>query len=358
MIGKMDRYVGRIFLTSWFVSLVFFIGLFGIVDFFGNIDDFFDNIKEGESSLGIIGRFYLYQAPSIFLNVAPFIMLMSTLFSIMRLQRHNEFMAMQMTGRSSRRVLAPIFVLIMPFMGVMVWVQESVAPSFSIQREKLEARLLHDKTDWTIAAIDMKDASDRQFSARGYHVEAGVIERLYVSGRDAHGRNISIEGSDAIFDEAAGGWRLRDGRSEIRALGTDEDPIIEPAAFIQTDIRPEDLLSEYREPFDLSYSEVLERSKRYPRAPGYRLLRHYHVTYPLSVLLLVILGVPFVLKQRPRNNMMGVGISILLCLGFLVITATVHDLGNRGFVSPVLAAWLPVILAGSLGVVLLDAADT
>jgi len=357
MMGRMDRYVGKTFLTSWFVSLVFFVGLFGIVDFFGNIDHFFDNLKEGENSLAVIGRFYLYQMPSLFLNVAPFIMLMATLFTIMRLQRHNEFMAMLLTGRSSRRVLAPIFALLLPFMAGMVWVQESVAPDFSVEREKLEARLLHDETDWTISSIDMKDANDRQFSARGFHVESGVIEKLYVSGRDALGRNIGIEGDDAIYDEGGKGWRLRNGRSEIRKLGTGEDPIVEEAAFIQTDIRPEDLLSEYREPFDLSYGEVLERSARYPHAPSYRLLRHYHVTYPLSVLLLVILGVPFVLKQQPRNNLMGVGISILLCLGFLIITATARDLGNRGFVSPVLAAWLPVIVAGSLGVVLLDAAD-
>ena len=64
------------------------------------------------------------------------------------------------------------------------------------------------------------------------------------------------------------------------------------------------------------------------------------------------------LKQQPRNNLFGVGISMLLCLGFLIVTATTRDLGNRGFISPVLAAWLPVIVAGSLGVVLLDAADS
>lgn len=358
MIGLMDRYVGRTFLSSWFVSAVFFIGLFGLVDFFGHLDDFFDNAMEGEMGLGIIARFYLYQAPSIFLNVAPFVMLMATLFTVLRLQRHNEFAAMLLTGRSNRRVLAPIFVLLLPCMGLMVWVQESVAPGFSIKREQIEARVLHQKKDWTIESVDMKDAMGRQFSARNFHVASGLIEKLNVSGRDAQGRNIRIQGQDAIFDNDAGGWRIRNGMSEIRTLGTGEEAIRESAAFIQTDIRPEDLLSEFREPFDLSYSEVLARSARYPQAPSYRLLRHYHVTYPLSVLLLVILGLPFVLKQQPRNNLMGVGISLMLCLGFLIVTATARDLGNRGFVSPILAAWLPVIVAGSLGVVLLDAADS
>ena len=70
MIGRMDRYVARTFMTSWFVNAVFFVGLWGIVDFFGNIDDFLENLTETDNSLGVIARFYLYQAPSIFLNVA------------------------------------------------------------------------------------------------------------------------------------------------------------------------------------------------------------------------------------------------------------------------------------------------
>lgn len=357
MIGKLDRYVARMFFTSWLVSAVFFVGLFGIVDFFSNVEQLLHSVKHADVGLATIGRFYLLKAPGILVAVAPFIMLIAALFTVLRLQRHNELMAMQLTGRRSLRVLSPVFGMTVLFMGLIVWVQEVAAPRLSVEREQLEARLIQGYEDWVIDHILMKDARGWLMTVRNYRVATETIGHLDVSGRDASGNNRRIEGEQATWDGASGGWRLTNGRTETRARGA-AAPEISEAAFFPTDIRPEDLLVDYREPFDLSYREVLERSERYPNAASFRLLRHYHITYPLSVLMLVVLGVPFVLRRQPKNSLVGLGISLLLCLTFLIVDLVVRDLGNRGFLQPVLAAWVPVILAGSLGVVLFDSIDS
>ena len=357
MTGRLDRYVAGIYLSCWFLAIVFFAGLFGVVDFFAKIGDLLDHARSTGGGAAIIGRFYACQAPRIFKEAAPFVMLMAALLTVLRLQRHNEFMAMLLTGRSSRRVLLPVFVLTAFFVGVLAWVQESVAPRVSVERERLESQLLKGRTDWTIEAIHMRDAQGWLFSAHEVHVYTGLIGKLHVSGRDAQGRNVSVSGSDATWDEQAGGWRLQGGVREVRDVKTGELIETGDAALVVTDVRPEDLLMEHREAFDLSYGEILEKSERYPTAPGYRLLRHYHVTYPLSVMLLVVLGVPFVLRRPQRRGFVGVGAALLLCVGFMLVDATARDLGNHGFLHPVVAAWLPVILAGSLGVVLLDSVD-
>jgi lipopolysaccharide export LptBFGC system permease protein LptF len=226
-----------------------------------------------------------------------------------------------------------------------------------MQREQLEARVSRGNSEWVIDRITMKDASDWVLEFRDFHVEAGRIGKLHASGRDAKGRNAMTYGEDAVYDVAAGGWRLRNGRREVRDAGSEKPPIDVEASFFQTDIGPQDLLVDHRESFDLSYAEVLDRSERYPHSPSYRLLRHYHFTYPLSIMLLVVLGVPFVLKRRARSTLLGVGLSILLSLAYLIVDMVARDMGNRGFLSPVIAAWFPVILAGSLGVVLFDTVD-
>ena len=188
MTGRLDRYVGGIYLSCWVTSLVFFIGLFGVVDFFGHVQDLLDHAREAGQGAGLIGRFYLVQLPSIFKEVAPFVMLMAALLTVLRLQRHNELTAMLLTGRSNRRVLAPVFVLTGVFTGLLVWVQEQVAPRVSIERQRLEALLVKGKPDWVIGEIHMRDAAGNVFSAHEVHVASGVIGRLHVSGRDARGR--------------------------------------------------------------------------------------------------------------------------------------------------------------------------
>ncbi len=358
MISRLDRYVSGMFLSSWVVSVVLFLGLYGVVDFFSHVEEMLKHAAGAGEGVALIGRFYLYQAPSILLMVAPFVMLMAALFTVMRLQRHGELMAMLMTGRSARRVLLPLFALTTVFVGLIVAVQEGLAPRCAKERDRLEAQLLHANRDWVIEGQPMRDAQDHLVSPRNYHVGTGVIEKLYVSWRDEKGRNVSLEGTDAIWDEPARGWRFRNGRTEIRDLAAGGEPIVDSAAFYPTDLRPEDLIAEHLQPFDLSYREVLERSDRYPHIARYRLLRHYHVTSPLSVLLLVLLGIPFVLKRQPKSHFTGVGVSILICFAYLLVDVTARDFGMRGFLAPVLAAWLPVILAGSLGVVLFDTVET
>ena len=357
MFDRLDRYVARTFLSSWLVSVVFFAGLFAVVDFFGSVQELLVAARERPEGAAIIGRFYLVQAPVIVKEVAPFVMLMAALFTVQRLQRHNELMAMLLVGRSARRVMLPVLLLTAVAVGGLVWLQEGVAPRVSVERERLRQELLKGRKEWVIDAIDVRDAQGRMVSARGFHVSAGTIDRLYVSGRDGEGHEVVLGGTNARWSERLGGWRVDEGRGEIRLPGRELPVATEVLDVVRTDVRPEDLLADRRQPFDLSWAEVLDRSERYPQAASYRLLRHYHVTYPLSVLLLVLLGLPFVLKG-PRGSLGGVGISIMLCLAYLVVDATVRDLGNRGFLEPVLAAWLPVILAGSLGVVLFEGIDS
>ena len=359
MIGvdRLDRYVARIFLSSWFACTALFVGLFGVVDFFGKVGDLIEHSSSAGAGLGVIGRMYLCRLPGIFVQVAPFVMLMSALFTVLRLQRHGELVAIFMTGRSPMRVLAPIFGLTLVCMVVVVVAQESLVPRLAKQRESDEALLLHGREDWVLSTT-IKDASGQILNVIDYHVATETIGKLTASGADERGRSRITYGEDAVFDEAEGGWRLRNGRIEVIAPGSDRPEIVEQAAFLPTDVRPQDLMIEKQQPFDLSFREIVERGQRYPQSARWKLLRHYHITYPLSVLLLVMLGVPFVLRRRHRGTLIGMGIALLLCIAYLTVDVIVRDMGLAGFMPPVIAAWLPVILAGSLSVVLFDTLET
>ncbi len=353
MITALDRYVARVFLRAWVVSLVFFLGLFGVIEFFGDLDDLIGTMEEHEVSPKHLAQFYLYSLPTIMTEIAPFVMLTASVIAIGRLKRHNEFMAMVLTGRSSLRVAAPVLVLVVVFIGLIVVVQERVTPRVAVVRLELEAQLFHGG-ELVIDEVPMRDSRSRQLVARNYHVEEERIGKLNVSYWHDAKRHVHIEGVDAVFDEEGGGWRLKGGTSEM-VQGT--ETIVEDVAFVPTDIRPEDLLLDHLDEFDLSYAEILDRSARYPGKPAYRLRKHYHVTYPLSILLLVLLGLPFALKDDHTSRWRGPMLSFCLCLGFLILDRVMHDLGTSGAINPVMAAWIPPVVAGSLAFVLLDTVE-
>lgn len=355
MITRLDRYVGRIFIMSWVVSVVFFVGLFGVYDVFANIDELMDQAGDGARSMGVsdVLELYLYQMPGILLKVAPFVMVMAALVAVLRLQRHNEFMAMVLTGRSPRRVLRPVVALTVLFVGVLVVVQERVAPAVAAARDELRAALIEGGKE-RLVDLQTKDSEGKLFVARGYNATSKVIGLLNVSYSDA-GRDVVITGENAIWHEASGGWLLENGRSVVTRAG---QPAAEGnAPFVRTDLRPEDLMVGLLGEFDLPYERILERSERYPLKRSYRMLRHYHVTFPVSVLLLVLLVLPFVVRGSPQARMRGLGLAVLSSLAFFVLDTGARQMGTDGQLQPVVAAWLPVILLGSVIVVMHDTAE-
>ena len=356
MISRLDRYVARYYVSSWCVSAVFFVGLYGVYDLFAHFDDLLEGLDQDLLSAGDVGLMYALQMPSIFLMVAPFVMVMAAIITLLRLQRHNEFMAMILTGRSARRVMRPLFLLTLVLLGGLVWVQEVAAPRVALERDDLRWSLLHPGKERVIESVKLRDAEDRLFVAHDFLVTRGTIARLSVSYKDDLERSIHVTGEYAEYDPEAGGWRFERGTTSVREA-SGKDVSMQDAFFVSTDVRPEELLAESREPFDLSYADVLGLSERYPGSRRYRLLRHYHVTFPLSVLLLVLLAGPLVVHLEPSRRVRGLGLAILACLGFLILDATLRDLGSRGSMQPVLAAWLPVIVAGSLATVLFDALE-
>ena len=81
---------------------------------------------------------------------------------------------------------------------------------------------------------------------------------------------------------------------------------------------------------------------------------HKHFSGPFAVVVLLIIGLPFVLRQNNANIFIGVGICIIVCAAYIFIDLLSIELGDGGPLSPAAAAWFPVLLFGSAGVFIFD----
>lgn len=354
VVQRLDRYVGRLYLSSWIVSAVFFVGLYGVYDFFQHVDDLLDELRDDEMGLAAVGALYAYQLPAMVVRVAPFLLVTAALVTLMRLQRHNEFTAMVMTGRSPQRVVRPVLALSAVFVALLAAMQETVAPAVSEERDRMMADMLETDRAWTIPRITLRDADGRLVTATDYEVGTRTVGRLNVSASDGQGSDVLVTGEQARWDDERGGWRLQRGTRTTRSVATGAQRVADEE-FVLTDADPAALMASSRDPFDLSYAQLLDLSRRYPASPRWRLLRHYHLTFPLTLLLLVALALRFVLKPEPGRRLAGLGSALLAVLGLLVLDRAMQQLGADGGLQPALAAWIPVIVGGSLVVVLAPA---
>ena len=72
------------------------------------------------------------------------------------------------------------------------------------------------------------------------------------------------------------------------------------------------------------------------------------IAFPLVTLVMTVLAVPFAVTTGRRGAMYGVGIGIVLAITYWIAMSISGALGAGGAMSPLLAAWAPNILFGSV----------
>lgn len=350
---KLDRYVSGYFFSSYGVCLFFFLGMFVLIDLIAKSDDIFDNAKKvaelGYSVSALLPQYYGLMVPFVFLQVAPFVTVMAAMFAVTRLRRNNELVPMIVAGRSVYRILAPIFIYATLLAVGMGLVQQFVAPGLADSRARLK-ELLFDANDTRTISGTYAAGEHRFVTVRDYDIDSRTMESFDVSVLDGSNEP-PLYGWNARWDEAVGKFVYY--RTQSDGEGGERQVRLE----LPTDITPEVIESQERGPHDLSYSQAAYLFGHTGR-PQWKVLLHYHLTFPLSNLLLLILGLPFVLRHEKRSVLLGMVMAIIICAAYFAFDAVMRNMGEKEILHPVLAAWFGVIFFGSLGVVLLDNVKT
>ena len=85
---------------------------------------------------------------------------------------------------------------------------------------------------------------------------------------------------------------------------------------------------------------------------------HMRLTRPIVGMLLVIMGLSIILRDQTRHVFISAGLCLAMCAVFFAAVFGGKFLGTGDYVSPALAAWLPVLIFAPLSFALYDAIHT
>ena len=120
----------------------------------------------------------------------------------------------------------------------------------------------------------------------------------------------------------------------------------------ESSVTPRQITAGAKEPFDLSFAELGALFGRTKQA-RFQVLLHYHITFPITNLLLLLLALPFVVRYDRQRVMHGLAIAFLLCIAYFGVDSALRSLGEQRL-HPVLAAWFTPLFFGALGISLFD----
>jgi lipopolysaccharide export system permease protein len=317
---RLDRYVGRIVLGAFVASLLFFVFLAVLVDLLNNLPRYADRAAEqGLGGVDLAAYLLLYYGkltPVLVTTVTPFAAVIAGMFSVARLHHANEIVPMLFVGRSIHRVLRPIL-----WCGVLGGV------------------LMASSWQWVVPHVGAALASDETFLREGSTVQKALVHESHAE----ISQYFYVREFHPIERRIVGGV-LEKARSSA------------PQEWLERpDLTPALLLQQSRDTVDpetMSYTELLELSAARPNRPDLRLALHRHVTYPLSCLLLLLLALPMAVRYERGSRIDRILTAIALCGGYMLVDLTCQSMGTQRMLHPVVAAWTPTILFGSLGIVL------
>jgi lipopolysaccharide export system permease protein len=122
---------------------------------------------------------------------------------------------------------------------------------------------------------------------------------------------------------------------------------------------PKRLAIEGKKPDQLTTSELRRYIRTQRRAnhltglAKYEVNLHYRYAFPLTCLIVVLMGIPLGMRVSRSGPLLGVGTALTLVVAFYFLNNITLALGEGGRIPPVAAAWMTNAIFTGVGTVLL-----
>jgi lipopolysaccharide export LptBFGC system permease protein LptF len=366
----LDRYIAKNFLIGYVIAFCVLIGLRLIIELFVNLDEFAENADVlGARDLMLhIVKFYAFRTALYFRDIAGVITVVAAAFSLGRMVRNNELVAIIASGVSAKRIVGPILALVIFFTALAVADQEFLIPAIS-------EKLVQDEDDIegkeSYAIWFFGDGNDSLICSPKYDAAVTtfdhptIITRQAVPSRpgvwDVTGR---ISADSATYNPAANRWDLLNGLY----VSTDANEAPRSVAFYQaSDLLPKDIALRRNAGYDslLSSRQLAALAEQKTKVKDIAQLlsqKHFRITDPLINLTMLMVSLPVLICRDPRTMKSAILVSFVLTAACFVTTfvckmlATEVVFGNQ--VMPELWAWLPIFIFLPIALIELDSMRT
>jgi lipopolysaccharide export system permease protein len=354
-----DKYIAKELIFPFFFGVIAFTSISAGI---GVLPNLIGDAVRYSLGFDVVLKLFFSRLPEIIVYTFPTSILLAAIVAFNRLSSDSEVTAFKSGGISFYRMVVPALLI-----GFFVSITTVSFNEIVVPRANNYATLLLDKAR-SINKPKIKEA----ISIPEY--ENGILKRnIFATSLDGHMmKNVNvIEYDNSIFSRTIfaskafwkpeGGWVFVKGVMHNFDI---DDPLTVltikfDKEYINISYSPEELLITKRkkEPKDMDYLElsgyIKQRKKAGLETIDYLIQKHQKFSIPFACFIFTLLGAPMGIKPTRGSSAVGIGVSLFVVVIYYIILAIGQWLGSYSIVSPVIAAWMPNILIGIVGVFLL-----
>ncbi|HEY5258768.1 MAG TPA: LptF/LptG family permease [Candidatus Baltobacteraceae bacterium] len=311
-------------------------------------------------------RFVLFRVPQCIPMAFPFATLFASLLAMGRLMADNEITAIRTSGVALwRLVLTPILFGVAMF-GITYAMNEYVAPiSTDLSTRTFYQIIYH--TD----ALPVEPQFFRRDADTGYVFYVTSVTpddktmtgvQLFEPGRDGYwsrtiqAKTATVQGPNLVLHDAVTTQYNADGYMTTQTK--DPKPIFIGLPLGETIAQFTSAVNS--DPYTMSTKALSNQiatlrmqGQGGATLGGLEINLADKVAWPFACVIGVFIAVPLALLFGKRGRALSAALAILMLLVYFVFMSAASAFGRNGAIDPYLAAWMPNVVIGSIGVVLL-----
>jgi lipopolysaccharide export system permease protein len=368
-----DGYVLRSFLAALGTALLFLTALVVVYDLAERLDRLPDALKSlrarGRSPAGLLLEYYATLIPFLWLRILPIAALLAAGLSVTWLARSNELAPLVTAGVPSRRVLFPILVAGVVLVAAQLAARETLVPWLSRHHDDLQRILGSRRSDRLDAFNDvphLHDAGGGRLAAARYIPNERRLEDAwvtFVSDPAAGGVRTAYRYPLLVWEESGRRWTAERGGerwildpteagSVTRVLvPSDPVPLLVDPSLLELTLRQAAAMG-------LSSAEIAALARDNPDKARFTVLLHQQRASSVATLVLLLIGLPLSWHLRRRGAFAAFLKGLAVVTLYFFVDTLASDLGVRGTLAPVVAAWFADVVFGALGITLLLGMET
>ena len=351
---KIDVYIVKKFISTFFVALLLIIGIVIIFDISERIDDF----VEKEAPLrAVIFDYYVNFVPYFMNMFSPLFVFITVIFFTSKMAADSEIIAILSCGISFHRMMVPYIFSATLIAILSLWLNLFIIPDANKTRVAFEEQYFKTKTKSLGRNVHYQIAPGEFAYAESFSSWNNTAYRFTLEKIEDHRLVSKISAETAVYDTTKGVWRLK--KYFIREYNEDLTDNIRSGRQLDTliPLTVQDFFVNEKTVQTLDYNELnelIEVQKMRGDANVKMALIEQNTRFalPFSAFNLTIMGVALSSKKKRGGIGWNIGIGIALAFTYILFLRFSQMFVHTDTLSPALALWLPNIVFAIIAAVL------
>jgi len=345
---KIDRYIMKKFIMTFFIALLLIIGIVIIFDISEKVDDF---VEKNAPLKSIIFDYYLNFIPYFINMFSPLFVFITVIFFTSMMASNSEIIAILSCGVSYHRLMYPYMLSALLIALLSLSLNLWIIPRANVKRVQFEA---------TYTKLDR-----RNLNSNNVHYQISPGQFVYVESFSTWNNtayNFTIEDIEdnklvkkitaetAVWDSSFDGWKLRkyfirdyniEGLEDRITFGEELDTCL--------NLTVTDFYRNKKTVETLPYkalNELIDTQKMRGDANVMyaQIEKHTRWALPFSAFILTIIGVSLSSRKRRGGIGLNIGVGIALSFTYILFLRFSQMFVYGGALPPFIALWVPNLL--------------